>query len=124
MWLRAQMRIRNMTQRQLAERSGVHHSTISRVITGRRSINLQTAARLAECLGTRGSEVDGWPYLQGASPGRMSDIARVEYALRSDSLLREQHVKEVMTAYLKVRGRLAPDRPILAGTLTRIGTRP
>ena len=123
MWLRGQLRMRNMTQRQLAERSGVHHSTISRVMTGQRSVNLQTAARLAECFGVQERPDGALPYLQPEAAGRVSDVARVEYALRADTLFGEQHVREVMATYLRVRGRLAPDRPIVSGTITKIQTR-
>jgi transcriptional regulator with XRE-family HTH domain len=44
-WLRAQLKAKKMSQRQLAQQSGVDHSTISRLIRGDRTPSLATATR-------------------------------------------------------------------------------
>jgi transcriptional regulator with XRE-family HTH domain len=49
-WLRAAMETRAISQRMLAARSGVHHSTISRLLTGVREPTLATAIALIEVL--------------------------------------------------------------------------
>ena len=49
-WLRAELKAKKMSQRQLAQRSGVDHSTISRLIRGDRMPSLGTATRLARGL--------------------------------------------------------------------------
>src|SRR5664280_961590 len=83
-WLRLQLRARKLTQRQLAQRSGVDHSTISRLMRGDRTPSLRTVTLLARGLGL--SQDPGW--LDAQSFGTSdSPAARVEYALRSDGLL-------------------------------------
>ena len=49
-WLRAQLKAKKMSQRQLAQQSGVDHSTISRLIRGDRMPSLGTATKLARGL--------------------------------------------------------------------------
>jgi transcriptional regulator with XRE-family HTH domain len=101
-WLQAQLRARRMTQRQLAQMSGVDHSTISRLMRGDRVPSLRTATRLAQGLGMP----EDLGSLDNQSPGRSgSPTARVEYALRSDDLLREAEVREIMNVYLAARRR-------------------
>ena len=46
-WLRGQLKAKKMSQRQLAQQSGVDHSTISRLIRGDRMPSLGTATKLA-----------------------------------------------------------------------------
>ena len=46
-WLRAQLKAKKMSQRQLAQQSGVDHSTISRLRPGDRTPSLGTATKLA-----------------------------------------------------------------------------
>ena len=50
-WLRSEMGRRGISQRMLAERSGVDHSTISRLISSGRTPSMPTMARLAGALG-------------------------------------------------------------------------
>ena len=45
-WLRSQLKAKKMSQRQLAQQSGVDHSTISRLIRGERTPSLGTATKL------------------------------------------------------------------------------
>jgi len=51
-WLREAMAERRVTQRALAMRSGVNHSTISRIVTGDRIPSLRTAIAIFTVLGT------------------------------------------------------------------------
>jgi transcriptional regulator with XRE-family HTH domain len=99
-WLRGQLKARKLTQRQFAQRSGVAHSTISRIIRGHRNPSLSTATRIVGALQRR---------LDRDAPGRGGSIAaaRVESALRSDELLDEEQVEVLMRAYLAVRARAA-----------------
>jgi transcriptional regulator with XRE-family HTH domain len=104
-WLRLQLRARKLTQRQLAQKSGVDHSTISRLMRGDRTPSLRTATLLARGLGF--PQDPGW--LDGQSFGRSdSPAARVEYALRSDGLLTEAAVGKIMNVYLGARLRPPP----------------
>ena len=80
-----QLKARKLTQRQLAQKSGVDHSTISRLTRGDRAPSLRTATLLARGLGM----AKGLAWLDDQSLGRTgAPAARVEYALRSDDLLR------------------------------------
>lgn len=99
-WLQVQLRARKLTQRQLAQKSGVDHSTISRLMRGDRVPSLLTATRLVNGLGLP----QDLGRLDDQSLGRIrSPMARVEYALRSDDLLREAEVREIMNVYLAAR---------------------
>src|SRR6186713_1699759 len=49
-WLRSQLKAKKMSQRQLAQQSGVDHSTISRLVRGDRTPSLGTATKLARGL--------------------------------------------------------------------------
>jgi transcriptional regulator with XRE-family HTH domain len=100
-WLQVQLRARKLTQRQLAQLSGVDHSTISRLMRGDRVPSLRTATRLAQGLGLP----EDLGRLDNKVPGRGSPMARVESALRSDDLLREAEILEIMNAYLAARRR-------------------
>ncbi len=51
-WLREAMAERRVTQRALAMRSGVHHSTISRILSSDRIPSLTTAIAIFAVLGT------------------------------------------------------------------------
>ena len=104
-WVREQLKTRKITQRQLAERSGVHHSTISRVVAGRNSVNLDTAIRVLRALGVSTDE-SRTPYPFGRVPrSRLHPTAFVEHALRSDSALTDPQVRQIMNFYLGVRRR-------------------
>jgi transcriptional regulator with XRE-family HTH domain len=111
-WLQVQLKARKLSQRQLAQRSGVDHSTISRLMRGHRIPSLRTATLLADGLG-------GPQYqrrLDDEYFGRSgSSMARVEHALRSDDQLHEADVREIMAFYLEARlhrpGRVATPAP-------------
>ena len=104
-WLRAQLKAKKMSQRQLAQQSGVDHSTISRLVRGDRMPSLGTATKLARGLREIGENDDGPQYLGLIGGGVQNPTARVEYALRADEALSEAQVRQVMEYYLAVRMR-------------------
>src|SRR5438445_13185153 len=106
-WLRAQLKAKKMSQRQLAQQSGVDHSTISRLIRGDRMPSLGTATKLARGLRELRDDADTPQYLRLVSAGATNPTTRVEYALRADEWLSEPQVRQIMEYYLAVRiGRL------------------
>jgi transcriptional regulator with XRE-family HTH domain len=94
-----------MSQRQLAQQSGVDHSTISRLIRGDRMPSLGTATKLARGLRELRDDADTPQYLGLVAAGATNPTARVEYALRADDLLSEPQVRQIMEYYLAVRMR-------------------
>jgi transcriptional regulator with XRE-family HTH domain len=106
-WLRAQLKAKKMSQRQLAQQSGVDHSTISRLVRGDRMPSLGTATKLARGLRELGENDDGPQYLGLMGGGVQNPTARVEYSLRADESLSEAQVRQVMEYYLAVRMRRA-----------------
>ena len=104
-WLRAQLKAKKMSQRQLAQQSGVDHSTISRLIRGDRMPSLGTATKLARGLRELREDADTAQYLGVVTAGAMNPTARVEYALRADDMLSEPQVRQIMEYYLAVRMR-------------------
>jgi len=104
-WLRGQLKAKKMSQRQLAQQSGVDHSTISRLIRGDRMPSLGTATKLARGLRELREDADTPAYLGLVGSGTTNPVARVEYALRADDLLTEPQVRQIMEYYLAVRMR-------------------
>jgi transcriptional regulator with XRE-family HTH domain len=104
-WLRAQLKAKKMSQRQLAQQSGVDHSTISRLIRGDRMPSLGTATKLARGLRELRDDADTPQYLGLVAAGSTNPTARVEYSLRADELLSEPQVRQIMEYYLAVRMR-------------------
>jgi transcriptional regulator with XRE-family HTH domain len=104
-WLRAQLKAKKMSQRQLAQQSGVDHSTISRLIRGDRMPSLGTATKLARGLREIRDDSDTSVALGVVSVGPQNPTARVEYALRADEALSEPQVRQIMEYYLAVRAR-------------------
>ncbi|HSO28553.1 MAG TPA: helix-turn-helix transcriptional regulator [Candidatus Sulfomarinibacteraceae bacterium] len=104
-WLRAQLKAKKMSQRQLAQQSGVDHSTISRLIRGDRMPSLGTATKLAKGLREIREDADTAQYLGLVANGPQNPTARVEYALRADEALTEAQVRQIMEYYLAVRMR-------------------
>jgi transcriptional regulator with XRE-family HTH domain len=99
-----------MSQRQLADRSGVDHSTISRLTTSGRVPSLATATKLAKALGPLPADGGVLPHLVLMERDAAHPPARVERALRSDDLLGEEQVRQVMRLYLAIRRpRIAAD---------------
>ena len=104
-WLRAQLKAKKMSQRQLAQQSGVDHSTISRLIKGDRMPSLGTATKLARGLREIHDEADGPAYFASVNSRAVLPTTRVEYALRGDDSLTEGDVRELMQAYITIRSR-------------------
>jgi transcriptional regulator with XRE-family HTH domain len=104
-WLRAQLKAKKMSQRQLAQQSGVDHSTISRLIRGDRMPSLGTATKLARGLREIRDDAEAPQYLSSVASGTSNPTARVEYSLRADEVLSEPQVRQVMEYYLAVRMR-------------------
>ena len=120
-WLKAQLKAKKMSQRQLAQQSGVDHSTISRLIRGDRMPSLGTATKLARGLREISDDDEAPQYLGAVASGTANPTARVEYALRADEVLSEPQVRQVMEYYLAVRmhrfgrgygGMRTEDRPL------------
>lgn len=110
-WLRAQLKAKKMSQRQLAQQAGVDHSTISRLIRGDRTPSLGTATKLARGLREILDEADSTRYFGVVAQGASNPTARVEYALRSDEYLSEPQVRRIMEYYLAIRMRRMAARP-------------
>ena len=104
-WLKAQLKAKKMSQRQLAQQSGVDHSTISRLVRGDRTPSLGTATKLARGLRELRDEADTPHYFGLVGSTASHPTARVEYALRADDLLSEPQVRQVMDYYLGMRMR-------------------
>ena len=104
-WLRTQLKAKKMSQRQLAQQSGVDHSTISRLVRGDRMPSLGTATKLARGLRELGEQDDGPQYLGVLGSATQNPTARIEYALRADEALNEPQVRQIMEYYLAVRMR-------------------
>jgi transcriptional regulator with XRE-family HTH domain len=120
-WLRAHLKAKKMSQRQLAQASGVDHSTISRLVRGDRTPSLGTATKLARGLRELRDDADAPQYLGLVSGGvTVNPTARVEYALRADEALGEPQVRQVMEYYLAVRMRRYA-RPIPPAPAPRAG---
>jgi transcriptional regulator with XRE-family HTH domain len=101
-WLRSQLKVRRISQRQLAVRSGVDHSSISRLVRGDRMPSLGTAMKLARSMDPADRDIRGqWPG-RSNSPNA---AAGVEYALRADDQLCDADIRDVMLYYLSARRR-------------------
>ena len=118
-WLRAQLKAKKMSQRQLAQQSGVDHSTISRLVRGDRTPSLGTATKLARGLRELRDESDTPGYFGVMAAGTSHPTARVEYALRADDMLSEPQVRQVMEYYLALRMRRLAVRQQPAATSIR-----
>ena len=105
-WLRLQLKVRKMSQRQLAHKSGVDHSTISRIVRRDRSPTLGTATKLARALRVPLGGDANMPHFFGTGATTATHpTARVEYALRADEVLSEPEARQVMELYLVLRMR-------------------
>ena len=98
-WLRRELNARRMTQRHLAARSGIDHSTISRLLRGDRNPSLATVLKLSRALGGLPPDAADWGQRALHHP-----ITHVEQALRADDRLGERDVRQLMTQYLALRG--------------------
>jgi transcriptional regulator with XRE-family HTH domain len=98
-YLVAEMRRRRWTQRYLAARSGVDHSTISRILTQTRSPSLETVERLRDAL--RGGSVGG----SHDSTGLPATVRAMADALMADPRMDPDRINEVIDFYVQVRTR-------------------
>lgn len=102
-WLTLQLRARRMSLRQLANRSGVNVSTVSRIVRGERRPTLNTAVRLARVVRDTADESSATHFFGSLSADSLDPIRDVERALRADGLLKDDDVTRVMETYLDAR---------------------
>ena len=119
-WLRSQLKAKKMSQRQLAQQSGVDHSTISRLIRGDRTPSLGTATKLGRGLREIHDQADTPQYFGLVASTAANPTASVEYSLRADEHLSEGQVRQVMEYYLAMRILRPAARP-MAGAASLIG---
>jgi transcriptional regulator with XRE-family HTH domain len=102
-WLTLQLRARRMSLRQLAHRSGVNVSTVSRIVRGERRPTLHTAVRLARVVRETADESSATRFFGSLTSDSLDPIREVERALRADDRLDDGDVRRVMHAYLEAR---------------------
>lgn len=111
LWLRRQLRERQMSQRQLAALSGVDHSTISRLLREDRRPSLTTATKLVRALKhvrPDEAEPEAAQYFERTPEESIFPARRVELALRADEQLDDDQVRRLMMIYLEARRRHEP----------------
>jgi transcriptional regulator with XRE-family HTH domain len=99
-WMRTRLKSRALSQRQLAARTGVHHSTISRLLRGERQASLRTVLLIQAALAH--DEEDR--HVKGPDP--LHPVALFTM-LRNDGLLGEDEIAAVVKLY----ARLLADKP-------------
>jgi transcriptional regulator with XRE-family HTH domain len=104
-WLRRELEVRRISQRVLASRCGVDHSTISRLLTSSRAPSLATAMKLAAGLRPLGTGEVVWLHGLSARARRGDGPADVLAALAEDPQLSPAQVAQVHDYYLGVRSR-------------------
>jgi transcriptional regulator with XRE-family HTH domain len=102
-WLTLQLRARRMSLRQLANRSGVNVSTVSRIVRGERRPTLHTAVRLARVVRESADESSATRFFGSLTADSLDPVREVERALRADGMLDDDDVRRVMQAYLEAR---------------------
>jgi transcriptional regulator with XRE-family HTH domain len=102
-WLLVQLRARRMSLRQLALRSGVNVSTVSRIVRGERRPTLRTAVRLARVVRDSADESSATRFFGSLTAESLDPVREVERALRSDGELDDEDVRRVMQVYLGAR---------------------
>jgi len=94
-WLAAELDVLGMTPGRLARLTGLHRSTISRLLHGERRPSVETAARITLAIGSARPP---------AGVERRRDlVARVRHELDADPTLRPRDVRQVMTHYVRQR---------------------
>jgi len=94
-WLAAELERAGLSPVRLARLSGVHRSTISRLLHGQRRPRVETATRIAVAIASLRPH-DG-------DERRTDVVARVRHELAADPTLRPQDVNRVMTRYVRQR---------------------
>lgn len=89
-WMCAVMAERRMTQRMLAMRSGVDHSTISRIASGERIPSLHTAQRVAAAL-------------DHPMPLTIAPVERMRHAIMTAPDLGPDQREQLFRSYLRLR---------------------
>jgi len=102
-WLTLQLRARRMSLRQLANRSGVNVSTVSRIVRGERRPTLHTAVRLARVVRESADESSATRFFGSLTAESLDPVREVERALRADGQPDDEDVRRVMQAYLEAR---------------------
>lgn len=102
-WLAVQLRARRMSLRQLAHRSGVNVSTVSRIVRGERRPTLRTAVRLARVVRETADESSATRFFGSLTAESLDPVREVERALRGDVALDDEDVRRVMQVYLTAR---------------------
>ena len=102
-WLTLQLRGRRMSLRQLALRSGVNVSTVSRIVRGERRPTLRTAVRLARVVRDNTDESSATRFFGALTSESLDPVGEVERALRADNELGDDDVRRVMRVYLGAR---------------------
>lgn len=112
-WLQTQLRARRMSLRQLADRSGVNVSTVSRILHGKRRPSLRTALLLSRAL--EPAAMPGHSSLPlTIIRGDVDAVTTVERALRADSQLSDAAVHRLMLLYHTLRAERS--RPVLTAS--------
>ena len=102
-WLTVPLRARRMSLRQLALRSGVNVSTVSRIVRGERRPTLRTAVRLARVVRDSADESTATRFFGSLTQESLDPVREVERALRADGELDDEDVRRVMQVYLGAR---------------------
>ena len=114
-WLRERMRARRLSQRQLAARAGVHHSTISRLLRGA-APTLVTARALQAALDPRSAHV----HVRDSPELHPAILAMM---LRQDGFLTSDDIDRLISVYVQLVA-ARPRRPAaslpIAGRATRM----
>jgi transcriptional regulator with XRE-family HTH domain len=101
-WLAAELDRVGLSPLRLARLSGVHRSTISRLLHGQRRPTVETATRIAVAIASlRPHEGD---------ERRTNVVARVRHELAADPTLRPTDVERVMSRYVRQRRTIEPPR--------------
>lgn len=103
LWVADRVICRNLTHDELAHRSGIDRSTVTRFLNAERGVTLDTAVRLIDALA------------EDAVPPRLRDVALIgdrsqwiRQLLVDDPHLDARDVEAVMGAYLRRRQRRCP----------------
>ena len=108
-WLTLQLRARRMSLRQLAHRSGVNVSTVSRIVRGERRPTLRTAVALAKVVRETADESSATRFFGSLTAESLDPVREVERALRADDALEDHDVRKVMQIYLSARRPAPPE---------------
>jgi len=113
-WLTLQLRSRRMSLRQLAHRSGVNVSTVSRIVRGERRPTLNTAVRLARVVRDSADESSASRFFGSLTAESLDPVREVERALRADGHLDDKDARKIMQVYLRLR-QVPPTGRLVAG---------